>query len=62
LFEAIRVSIEVITLPFLRRSDSKYGNNIAISTPHGTVPEHFFEKKQLVPALQQLLASYAKPQ
>jgi len=26
-----------------------------------TVPELFFEKKQLVPALQQLLLSYSKP-
>ena len=29
--------------------------------PYGTVPELFFEKKQLIPALQQLLASYSKP-
>ena len=29
--------------------------------PFGTVPELLFEKKQLVPALQQLLAFYLKP-
>jgi hypothetical protein len=26
----------------------------------GTVPEHLFEKKKLVPALEQLLTSYSK--
>jgi hypothetical protein len=29
--------------------------------PFGTVPELFFEKKQLIPALQQLLVSYSTP-
>jgi len=29
--------------------------------PYLTVPELFFEKKQLIPALQQLLVSYPKP-
>ena len=29
--------------------------------PWGTVPELFFEKKQLIPALQQLILSYQKP-
>lgn len=30
--------------------------------PWGTVPELLFEKKQLIPALQQLLVSYRKPE
>jgi len=29
--------------------------------PWLTVPELFFEKKELIPALQQLLVSYLKP-
>ncbi len=29
--------------------------------PFGTVPELFFEKKVLIPALQRLLVSYPKP-
>ncbi len=29
--------------------------------PWGTVPELLFEKKELIPALQQLLISYSKP-
>jgi hypothetical protein len=29
--------------------------------PWGTVPELLFEKKQLMPALQELLVSYSRP-
>jgi hypothetical protein len=33
----------------------------ALSTPVATVPELLFDKKQLIPDLQQLLLSYRKP-
>jgi len=39
----------------------RLGNNITYGGPWLTVPELFFEKKQLVPALQQLLLSYSRP-
>jgi len=36
-------------------------NNNLNGGPFGTVPELFFEKKQLIPALRQLLVSHSKP-
>jgi len=33
---------------------------VGVGGPYGTVPELLFEKKQLIPAVQQLLISYLK--
>jgi hypothetical protein len=38
------------------------GNMITCGGPWGTVPELLFEKKQLIPVLQQLLASHRESQ
>ena len=38
--------------------DDSEGNNIAFGGAGGTVPELLFEKKPLIPALQQLLVSH----
>jgi hypothetical protein len=38
-----------------------WGPLLQISELWGTVPELLFEKKGLIPALQQLLASYPNP-
>ena len=34
---------------------------VPLSGPWATVPELLFEKKQLIPALQELLVSYPEP-
>jgi len=36
------------------------GVRVRFGGPFGTVPELFFEKKQLISALQQLLVSYQR--
>jgi len=63
-FEAARVMVAfngAARSHCLRSPDRQLGNNInQESTPGGTVPEHLFEKKQLVLALQQLIASYSE--